>query len=62
MFWKWLEERKTGENCAIYWFFETELRWIRYRGDHRSGWAGAKDRKLTKRQLNAMFELTGYTE
>jgi len=42
-------------------FFEMELRWVRYCDwGFNPQWAILPDRRLTKKQKEKMFELTGY--
>lgn len=40
-------------------FFEMELKWVRYCDWGQIGWVVSPDRRLTKKQKEKMFELTG---
>jgi len=44
----------------IHIFFEDELRWVKYCGWNNVGWLIPKEKKLTKKQIDTIFELTGY--
>jgi len=41
-------------------FFEQELRWVRYCDWGQIGWVISPERRLTKKQKEKIFELTGY--